>query len=405
MNSRIKIYSIVVIICLSFLVVNVPAQSAESLMSTGNSLLSNGAYDQAITKFQKVIARDPSNFEAQFNLAHCYLNSERFSNAVTEFRKAVSIDPSSAEAWSNMAYAYEQLGQSEKALDALYRAVQSNPNNINARINLATVYGQKNRYDQAIAQYKQVLQMDGTNLDAHVNLAKCLISKNKLKDAEHYLNGAIAINPKEAEAYWELGNLQSGKDNDAAIKNYRKALSLKPNSQSYYENLALLCEDLWKKNKDESKKLEALELWKSSLIYLDDALKKEKVQARIDLIERGEAPSGKVTSEELFGSTEASKVDFEALRSEMRTEDKEPTSTQQISVESYDVGSDISTMSEEGGGAFDFDMKKAVEKKKEQKALDEGGTVEEGVKDAKEVKKEDVKEVKKEKKTKEEKKE
>jgi hypothetical protein len=140
----------------------------------------------------------------------------------------------------------------------------------------------------------------------------------------------------------------------------------------------LLLEELWKKNKDESKKQEALEVWNNSLVYLDDALEKEKVQRRIDLIERGEAPSGKATAEELFGETGGSKADLEALRSEVRTEDEEEGSTQRISVESYDVGSDLSTVNEEGGsGAFDFDMKKAVEKKKEQKALEEGKPVEE----------------------------
>jgi len=366
MYKKKKIYAVVVIISMLFLVETIPAQSTESLMSTGNSLLANGAYDQAISKFRSVVARDPGNFEAQFNLAIAYLNSERFSNAVTEFKKAVSIDPRSAEAWSNLAFAYEQMGKSEQALDALYRAVQSNPNNITARINLAAVYAQKNRYDQAVAQYKQVIQIDGTNLDAHVNLGKCLISKNNLKEAEHYLKAAIAINPNEAEAYWELGNVQSGKNNEEALKNYRKALTLKPNSQEYYKNLGLLLEELWKKNKDESMKKEALEVWNNALVYLDDALEKEKVQQRIDMIERGEAPSGKATPDELFGKTTTSKDELEALRSEVRTEDEEPTSTKRISVESYDVGSDLSTMNEEESGAFDFDMKKAVDKKKQQ---------------------------------------
>lgn len=374
MDIKKKIFSVIVIVSVSVLfpVENVPAQSTESLMSTGNSLLANGAYDQAISKFRKVIARDPGNFEAQFNLAISYLNSERFSNAIKEFQKAVSLNPRSAESWSNLAYAYEQMGKPDKALDALYRAVQSDPNNITARINLAAVYAQKNRYDQAIAQYKQIIQIDGTNLEAHVNLGKCLISKNRLKEAQHYLKAAISINPNDAEAYWELGNVQSGKNNEEALKNYRKAVSLKPNSQVYYKNLGLLLEDLWKKNKDESKKQEALEVWNNALVYLDDALEKEKVQNRIDMIERGEAPSGKATTEELFGET-GSKSELEALRSEMRTEDEEPTSSQRISVESYDVTGDLSTMNEEGGGAFDFDMKKAVEKKKKEKA-DEGGT-------------------------------
>ena len=106
------------------------------------------------------------------------------------------------------------------------------------------------------------------------------------------------------------------------------------------------------------------------------------------MIEKGVAPSGKATTEELFGETGSRDSDFEALRSEMRTDDEEPASTQRISVESYDVGGDLSTMSEEGEGAFNFDMKKAVEKKKEQKALEEGKTVEEDKEEKKEKKEE-----------------
>ncbi len=356
----------IVVLCVLFSLGNIHGQSTESLMSQGNMLLSNGAYDQSVSVFRKVMARDPSNFEAQFNLAFAYLNWGRYSNAVTEFNKAVRLNPASAECWSNLAMAYQALGKDQKAIDALYRAVQQNPSNVTARINLATMYGQRKHTGQAIAQYKKVLQIDGTNLVATVNLAKCLSAQRKYKQARHYLKSAIAINPNDAEAYWELGNLLWHKDKDAdgALTNYRKAIVLKPNNQTYYENLGLLLEDLWKKNKDDTKKTEAIDVWKKALVYLDDALKKEDIQMRLEMLERGESPSGKATPEELFGKTSLSKED-----AVVRDEGKQGDDVQHIQTETYDVSGDLSGLGEEeeeGGGAFDFDMKKAVKKKKKE---------------------------------------
>ncbi len=366
MEKKQKTFSLVLLI-LAF-AVSIFAQSTEELMTNANSLLANGAYDQAISKYRKIVSRDPGNFEAQFNIAIAYLNWERYSNAITEFNKAVRVNPNSGEAWSNLAYAYEKQGQSEKAADALSRAVASNPNNVTVRMNLAAVYAQKNRYDQAIAQYKQIIQMDAANLDAHVSLAKCLISRNNHAEAKKYLKSAIALNPNEAEAYWELGNiLWDNEKNDAgAIENYKKAIVLKPNSQVYYTNYGTLLEELWKKNKDDSKKLEAIDLWKKSLVYLDDALDKEKVQDRIDKLEKGEAPSGKATTEELFDKSEPTKADIQQLKNEMG---KDGAETKKIDVKDYDVTDDLDVLNKESSS--DFDIQKAMEKKKKAKEAEQ----------------------------------
>ena len=39
--------------------------SVEELMATGNNLLKNGAYTEAISVFRKVLGKEPRNFEAQ----------------------------------------------------------------------------------------------------------------------------------------------------------------------------------------------------------------------------------------------------------------------------------------------------------------------------------------------------
>jgi tetratricopeptide (TPR) repeat protein len=344
------------------LVGSLAAQSIESLMNSGNMLLQNGAFDQAATKFRKVLSRDPGNFEAQFNLAFSYLNWGRSSNAVTEFKKALGINSNCAECWSNLAMAYENLGRSDDALSALYKAVNTNPGNIEARLNLATMYANKERLGDAIRQYKEIVQIDGRNVEAHLNLSKCLISKGEISEAKHYLKAAVGLDPNEADAYWELGNIAWKKDGDTdeALKMYRKAIALEPNSQVYYENLGLLLEHLGRKE-------EALEIWKKYLVYLDDALKKEEIQYRVQLLERGESPDGNESPEELFGKGDAG-GNIDRLRQELgRDEQDETGSPKLITTQSLDVGSDLESLEDEGDDSFDFDMKKAMRKKKRDK--------------------------------------
>lgn len=333
-------------------------QSLESLMSSGNALLQNGAYDQAATKFRTALSRDPGNLEARFNLGLAYLNMNKLSEAVAEFKQAISINPRCTECWGNLALAYESLGRSDQALGALTQAVNNNPGNIEARINLATMYANADQLRDAIAQYKEIIQIDGNNVDAHINLAKCLLSTGDYETARHYLKSAVALDPNDAEAYWELGNLawDPGKDPEQALEYYRKAVALKPNSQVYYENLALLLEN-------QDKKQEAIDVWNKYLIYLDDALKKERIRDRVAMLEKGESPSGKESPEKLFGSADNSNK-INALKTELRGEDEGSSETKLITTESMNVSDELKGLDDDDEGAFEFDMKKAVKDKR-----------------------------------------
>ena len=58
MYTKQKMVISITLLCALLFTVSVQAESTEELMNTGNHLLANGAYDQAVSKFRKVIARD-----------------------------------------------------------------------------------------------------------------------------------------------------------------------------------------------------------------------------------------------------------------------------------------------------------------------------------------------------------
>lgn len=330
------------------------SQSVEALMGTGQDLLQNGAYDQAATKFRQVLSQDPNHFEAQHNLAFAYLQMRRYSDAVREFKKAIGLNGRNPETWANIAVAYESLGKRSEAVDALNRSVELNPGNIPSRMNLATMYVNDGQHARAIAQYKQVIAMDAHQVEAYVNLARCYVSTGNIAEARKALQQAVTNEPQNAAAHYELGSIYWKKDNDTekALKEFRLAVSLEKNSQEFYENLGLLLQELGKKD-------EALEVWRTYMIYLDDALRKEKIQKRIDKLEIGDKPE-----EQAGAGSAAPAVDRDEqtkqLRQDLRAGEGRRES-QVMQTTPVDITGDLEDLQKDSGKKMD--LKEEAKKK------------------------------------------
>lgn len=319
--------------------VMVSAQSIEEMMASGQQLLERGAYSEAVTAFRQVTSREPSNFEAQYNLAFAYLGWGRYSNAVDEFKKALRINSRHSALWGNLAIAYENLGKDQDAINALYQAVQLDPSNVTARMNLATTYANANRYKEAIAQYKQVISIESVHEEALVNLSKCLIAIGNFQEAKNYLKQANIANPNNGSAHWELGNIywKKEKDIDRGIEEYKLAVKVQPENDELYDNLAFALEEKGKKD-------EALEVWKTCMAYTNDALRKEKIQERIDRLQYGANHGAGAQSEPAMKMTTKNQID--ELKKELR-EDESKGSSQRINAAPVNIMDDLNDLGNE----------------------------------------------------------
>jgi tetratricopeptide (TPR) repeat protein len=335
--------------------------SVEELMASGNALLKNGAYTEAIGTFRKVVSMEPRNFEAQYNLAFAYLQAERYDKSVAEFKRALSLDPKNAESWANIGFAYERLGKTSMAADAINRSVELNPNNVEARMNLAGMYENANAFDKAIAQYEAAIRTDGSRGDAYCGVARCMTSKGNIAGAKKYLSEAIAKDVNNADAHWQMGNILWKKENKQAdaLKEYEISVRLDPNSQVFYENLAKLQEEMGKKD-------DALATWKKYLIYLNEAIKKEEVRSHIDKLERGETTAGTQKADSKAARQQASEDNsarMQELKNELRKDNK--PEAKRIETQPVDVGSDLNTKDTTAVLDIRKEAKKKAEAKKE----------------------------------------
>ena len=97
---------------------------------------------------------------------------------------------------------------------------------------------QKGQADEAITHYQKALQINPDNAEAHYNLGNVLLKKGSVDEAITHYQKALQINPDYAEAHNNLGNalLQKGSV-DEAIAHYQKALQINPDYAEAHYNL------------------------------------------------------------------------------------------------------------------------------------------------------------------------
>jgi hypothetical protein len=117
----------------------------------------------------------------------------------------------------------------------------------------------------------------------------------------------------------------------------------------FYENTGLLLEEMKKKD-------QAIENWKTYLIYLDDALAKEKVQKRVDALERGEQPG--VSGSDKAAANEKARIqandNTRDLQREIRGDAQQGGEVKTINTKPVDISNDFQDLNKPDSAKIDL---------------------------------------------------
>lgn len=171
-------------ICLGGIPRHAHGQSVDELMSTGNSLMQAGNYNQAATAYREVLRREPDNFEAQRNLALAYHKWGRHSNAVAEFKKALRLNSGDAFCWYHMGLSYVHLGQSSRAMECFVKARNLSPGESVYYSAIALLYEKDRNYEAALDNYQRAKRLDPHNGEANEGIIRCCrkLGKNRCRE-------------------------------------------------------------------------------------------------------------------------------------------------------------------------------------------------------------------------------
>ncbi len=175
--------------------------SENNLFDWGGELLLHRTLDPAGQVFEQATQRYPNSARLTVGLGMAYYARGNYDDAVKAFLKGADLDPADARCYKFLSRAYDSSpSQANEVIERFRRYAELQPNEGHAL------------YYYAMSLWKGKRTQDST-LD--------------LKQVESLLQRAVQADPKLAEAYVQMGNLNSDQGKFAeAIPQYQKALEL-----------------------------------------------------------------------------------------------------------------------------------------------------------------------------------
>ncbi|HWI41512.1 MAG TPA: tetratricopeptide repeat protein, partial [Verrucomicrobiae bacterium] len=118
-------------------------------------------YEKRIAEAQKIVARDPKNFEAWVMLGNDYFDTSRPQKAIEAYGKALELNPNSPNILTDQGVMYRQVGWYDKALENFQKAQQIDPKHIQSLYNIGIVYRQDLKQpEKALKPWSRILEID-----------------------------------------------------------------------------------------------------------------------------------------------------------------------------------------------------------------------------------------------------
>ncbi len=114
--------------------------------------------------WRDILAADPDNAEAHFNLGLLYIRSEEYQPAIAAFRKVLMLQPEMPDALFNIGFAYAKSGRYDQAVESYSRAAAlSPPYQDEILYNLATVLEIRGEWQKALQKIQTAIELNPEN--------------------------------------------------------------------------------------------------------------------------------------------------------------------------------------------------------------------------------------------------
>ncbi len=195
---------------------------------------------KAVQAFEKCIQLDPENIEANLKLSELYMYIKAYSKAIDYANAVLRINKKNQKAYFIKGFVYKESGDTSRAISSFTTAVELDPENYDAYIQLGILYGAKGN-DIAIQYYSNALRIRPSSEEALYNRGLYFQESGLIDKAEEDYKLIILKNSGYSHAYYNLGfiALVNKKDYPDAIKLFSKAIELDQNYVEAFYNRGL----------------------------------------------------------------------------------------------------------------------------------------------------------------------
>jgi tetratricopeptide (TPR) repeat protein len=179
-------------------------------MDAAEALLQTGQFQDARSRADLVIARDPDNVRAHTVKGLATAGLKDMDGALEEIQRALELDPTHATSYANLGAIQIARGQSDEAEAALKKAVALAPGDVQPQLALATFYWRTNRRDMAEATLEHAVADSPSDPLANRGFALLFI---------------VTGRPEQAEAPLKVYAAGQGVEGDIALADYYIAMN------------------------------------------------------------------------------------------------------------------------------------------------------------------------------------
>lgn len=188
-----------------------------------------GRFDEAEAIFEEVLAEDPDNLTAHYDLANCELQQRRFDDAVQHLQGALALDPHNVGALELLGTAWLAARDLERARADFEHLLSFFPRDYTAEYTLGVIAVLQERNDDALRHAQAAVGLRPQSAEAHNLLGRTYFERGELTHAKEELETAVRLQPAFPEAYYNLGRVfQQQKRNAEAARAFQLALRYNP---------------------------------------------------------------------------------------------------------------------------------------------------------------------------------
>jgi Flp pilus assembly protein TadD/peroxiredoxin len=207
----------------------------------GVSFFQHGYLEQAEASFKQVIAAQPDNPEAHYNLGTLYLRRDAFQNARKYLEQTVKLRPDYPEAWNNLGMVAAHENQADAAIRNFQQSLQQRPAYTIALLNLGNLYRRQGNFGEAEKLLNRAHEIEPDDPEVNYNLGMLYARRNQSQVAQQYLERAVRLRPDYSDALNNLGVLLVQEAHySEAEQRFVTCIQVAPNFDQAYLNLARL---------------------------------------------------------------------------------------------------------------------------------------------------------------------
>ena len=140
-----------------------------------------------------MIALDPKNDEAYYQLGRIYADHNRLSDARNAFNKVLALDGENTGTHFGLGYVAAAEHNHPLAVDEYRKAVQLDPEFEGAYYNLGLSFTELHQYDDSIAAFSKERELSGDDFDIESQLSKAYAAKGMKTEAAEAAQRAAGL--------------------------------------------------------------------------------------------------------------------------------------------------------------------------------------------------------------------